>query len=80
MRAAFPNVEVWRSNETGTRTTFVLAAVAQPTPQTRLATPASPGVAFERLHEPVLQGLARALRPVMLTDDYAPVDRLIGVE
>ena len=80
MRAAFPNVEVWRSNETGTRTTFVLAAVARPTPAARLATPASPGVAFQRLPGPVLRELAKALRPVMLSDDYAPVDRLIGVE
>jgi spermidine synthase len=80
MRAAFSNVEIWRSNETGTRTTFVLAAVAMPTPQGLIATPATPGTTFRRLSKTTLQRLVGELQPLMLTDDYTPVDRLIGVE
>ncbi len=80
MRATFPNVEMWRSNETGTRTTFVLAAVAQPTPRDLIATPSSPGVTFRRLPKTALQRLVREVQPLVLTDDYAPVDRIIGVE
>jgi len=80
MSKVFSNVEVWRSNETGTRTTFVLAAVPRPTPQDRMTTSASDGVTFRRLDKTILQRLDHEVSPILLTDDYAPVDRLIGVE
>jgi hypothetical protein len=80
IRSAFAKVELWQMNATDARTTFVLAAVRRPTPYDRLTLRSSPGVAFQRLDSARLRQLRHALHPIVLTDDFAPVDRLIGVE
>ena len=80
MLRAFPHVEMWRSNETGERTTFTLAGLAKPTPYAELPSRTSPGVRFQPIPETRLDALAVEIEPVLLTDDYAPVDRLIGVD
>ena len=80
MMPAFSHVEVWRSNQTGERATFTLAGLAKPTPYADLPSGASPGVRFRPIPRDRLDALAADLQPVLLTDDYAPVDRLIGVD
>jgi len=80
IRSAFAKVELWQMNATDARTTFVLAAVRRPTPYDRLTLRSSPGVVFQRLDSARLRQLRHALHPIVLTDDFAPVDRLIGVE
>jgi spermidine synthase len=78
--SAFPTVEIWQMNASESRSTFVLSAVRRPTPHDRVALNASPGVVFQRLDAKRLATLQSALKPIVLTDDFAPVDRLIGVE
>jgi spermidine synthase len=80
MLPAYPHVEVWHSNETGERTTFTLAGLARPTPYADLPSRTSPGVRFRPIPRSHLDALSADLKAVLLTDDYAPVDRLIGVD
>ena len=80
MKQTFQTVELWQSNETGQRATFVLAAIHQPTPSAQLVSRTTPGVIFRRMSENRLRDLRIEANPVTLSDDYAPVDRLIGVE
>ncbi|MEO1205974.1 MAG: fused MFS/spermidine synthase [Pseudomonadota bacterium] len=77
---AFNNVEIWVSNETTKRATFVVRASAKPSAKPLLQSNVQEGLAWQRLSATqVAQGMA-ALNPVVLTDDHAPVDRLIGLE
>jgi spermidine synthase len=80
VKRSFTNVELWVSSEQGTRSTFVLAAVRKPTPYGTLNSRATPGITFQRIKAEQLRLHHRALRPIILTDDFAPVDRLIGIE
>ncbi len=80
MRPHFKTVEVWVSNETGGRAIFVLAGMMEPTPYRALRLRVSEEVVFHRLSPEVLRQLGERFTPVVLTDDFAPVDRLIGVE
>jgi spermidine synthase len=76
----FSIVEMWQMNAAEGRSTFVLAAVRRPTPHDQVTLDVSPGVAFHRVDAKRLARLSTLLRPIVLTDDFAPVDRLIGVE
>ena len=80
MQSVMTHVEMWASNETGERATFVLAAVPRPTPMRTLASKNNADIQFVRLPADVLKDLSRRLGPILLSDDHAPVDRLIGVE
>ena len=80
MLQVFPKVEIWRPSGSDTRTTFVLAAVHQATPSDTYASRTTRGTEFERLGSDVISSLSRRLRPIILNDDFVPVDRLIGVE
>lgn len=80
LRAVFPVVELWQSNESGERATFVVAAAGKPTPQETLSSRVQPGLVWRRLGSQTRDRLAARLQPFVLTDDFAPVDRLIGVE
>ncbi|CFX56679.1 conserved membrane protein of unknown function [Candidatus Filomicrobium marinum] len=73
----FPIVELWRSDEAGERATFVVAGLAKATPAGDLPARHSEGVNFERLET---SQMSRMLSPIVLRDDFAPVDRLIGVQ
>jgi predicted membrane-bound spermidine synthase len=77
---SFANVEIWASNDNGLRATFVIAATPTPTPYEALRSKVSAGVIFKRIRDDRLAELRKQLKPLMLTDDFAPVDRLIGVE
>lgn len=76
----FPVVELWRSNETGERSTFVVAGLAAATPVAQLPSRFSEGVMFERLSSEQVVRLSAELQPIVLSDDFAPVERLIGVD
>lgn len=76
----FPVVEVWRSNDTGERATFVIAAMRKPTPSDRLVSRHQQGLVWRRVATDRRKLLAQRLGAMILTDDFAPVDRLIGVE
>ncbi len=80
LRASFSTVEVWRSNQTGERATFVIAAMSKPTPLARLASRVEPGLEWRRIEAAAISKLTSLLNPLILSDDFAPVDRLIGVE
>ncbi len=79
MKRAFKTVEIWHSNQTGKRATFTLAGLTTSTPYAELPARASPGVRFRRISPDRLAALTTRLDPIRLTDDYAPVDRLIGL-
>ncbi len=76
----FKVVEIWRADQSGRRATFVLAGLQAATPYKRIAARNTPGTTFSRVEEKARAAWAKALRPVLLRDDFAPVDRLIGVE
>ena len=80
MRSVMSHVEIWASNETGERATFVLAAVPRATPMRTLASKNNANIQFVRLPAGFLKDLSGRLGPIILSDDHAPVDRLIGVE
>ena len=81
MKAALGNVEIWASNEAGARATFVLAGGLQAaTPYAALPSRNNPGVRFLRVSPEKLELLSKRVRAMVLSDDYAPVDWLIGVE
>lgn len=75
---SFAEVEIWSSDEPGDRATFILAAVRRPTPYATLPSKAS-SWPFRRMTHALRAKLKSTLHPMVLTDDYAPVDRLIGV-
>jgi MFS family permease len=79
MKGAFKTVEIWHSNQTGERATCTLAGLTTPTPYAELPARASPGIRFRRIAPDRLAALTTRLGPIRLTDDYAPVDRLIGI-
>ena len=80
LQQSMPSVEVWVSNEPGARATLVLAGLPRPTQTAEVPAEMSPGVVFRRLSEAQLGELIAELQPMVLSDDHAPVDRLIGVD
>ena len=77
----FPVVEVWTTTTTppepGARMVFVIAAGTAPSPAARFAVPAPDRTEFGAMAPDWVAHLA-ATRGTLLTDDYAPIDRLIG--
>ena len=80
LEGLFPVVEVWRFNESGARTTFVIAGLRQATPYRRIPSQNTAGLVFDRLPRARLTESSERAGALVLTDDYAPVDRLIGVD
>lgn len=76
----FTSVEVWISNEPTNRATYIIRASAKPSPVTGLTSNMQPGLAWQKFAPPQMQSLQAKLDPIVMTDDYAPIDRLIGVE
>jgi len=76
----FPAVELWQSEGQGVRQTFVLLAASTPTPAAALHSRIDPDANWERLPPSQIAALKRTAAPLVLTDDFAPVDRLIGVQ
>jgi predicted membrane-bound spermidine synthase len=79
LREVFPSVEVWADEEDflpARRSTFILLAAAEPTGVGEIVEP-DLGRRFLRAPPPAMAHLAGLDVPV-LTDDYAPIDRLMG--
>ena len=87
LKSVFPVVEVWVEADdftAGGRTTFVLVAGSTPTARGRMVlSPTAPGNApriIARMPVEQVSGLVARLDPPLLTDDYVPIDRLMGPE
>lgn len=75
----FPSVEIWteaRRPAPGERIVMVIAAGATPTPANSFTTPAPERTQFAALDPGFVAQLAAS--GLILTDDYAPIDRLVG--
>ena len=76
----FPSVEVWTQAAQplpGQRMVFVVAAGQGPTPVDSFSVPAPDLTRFGALSDGMVAALV-AERGLVLTDDYAPIDRLMG--
>jgi len=81
MDSVFPHVEVWteqRRPEPEERMVFVLAASGGPGMFDSLELPSPEPTRYGVLADGFIQSLVAAKSPVILTDDYAPIDRLLG--
>jgi predicted membrane-bound spermidine synthase len=76
----FPVVELWRPYGQGARQTFVLVAGNDPTTTDTLYSNVDPQSSWHRMEASEIAKLAELTHPLVLTDDFAPVDRLIGAE
>lgn len=79
LRRHFPVVEVWteaRRPEPQERVVMVIAAGRSPTPEDSFTVPAPERTRFAALALGFVDQLAA--RGIVLTDDYAPIDRLVG--
>jgi spermidine synthase len=76
----FPEIEIWTNTtppEPGARVVFVIAAGFAPTNGSAFAVPAPDRTEFGAMDAAWVAQLM-AGRGTLLTDDYAPIDRLIG--
>ncbi|WP_305968383.1 MULTISPECIES: fused MFS/spermidine synthase [unclassified Mameliella] len=83
LRAVFPSVEVWteaRPPEPGERRIFVLLAGAQDSPVSTITTRAPQEIRFAALGPEFIDSVLTAKEPMVLTDDHAPVSRLMGLD
>lgn len=80
LETTFPVVELWRPYGQGERQTFVLFASSNASPRNALYSRIDPDSSWHRMEATEIARLTEALEPLLLTDDFAPVDRLIGVE
>ena len=81
LQTVFPMVELWADatpDPNERRATFVIAALAQPSPASQITLGAES--TWRRWPAPHVKKLMSMLDAMVLTDDFAPVDRLIGVE
>ena len=83
LRAVFPSVEVWteaRPPAPGERRVFVILAGAADSPAPAVSTRAPEPRRFAALGEGFLDEIVARTRARPLTDDYAPIDRLVGLD
>lgn len=80
LQGLFRVVELWQLEQSGERTTFVVAGLNQKTPYAAIPSVIHRGMTYRRIPLAVQRRLSQATKPIVLTDDYAPVDRLIGVQ
>lgn len=81
LRSVFPVVEIWAETkrpEEGERITFIVLAGQSATETARITTSAPESVQFGRLSSGSVDALLLRTNPPVLTDDYAPIDRLMG--
>jgi len=80
LRSVFPVVEIWTNTarpEPGARVVFVLVAGQHPTPQGRFVASAPDRTEFGAMDSAWVNALV-GQRGILLSDDFAPIDRLIG--
>lgn len=81
LQAVFPSVEIWTAQQppvAGEQRVFVLAAGSHPTPFSTIATGAPEPTRFAALADSFVQRLTERGPAPVLTDDYAPIDRLLA--
>lgn len=81
LRQVFPVVEVWteaRRPEPGERLVFILAAGTTETPVNALSGRSPDLIRFGRLADDTIETILARRDPVVMTDDFSPIDRLIG--
>lgn len=82
LKSVFAHVEIFAEEgdiASGGRTTFVLFASEQPSGLTHAEDAREEGRRFVRLSPSRLRARAALQAPMLLTDDYAPIDRLVGI-
>ncbi|RDC74421.1 spermidine synthase [Rhodovulum sp. 12E13] len=82
LRRVFPSVEVWTEAHPpgpAERRVFVILAGAADSPVSRIETRAPAPTPFAALEPAFLDDLVARLEPTPLTDDFAPIDRLVGL-
>ena len=82
MKAVFESVEVFAEKAdlvSGGRTTFVLFASAQDSGIVQAVNPKDHDQLFVRLSQDRLAARVAEAGTVLLTDDFAPIDRLVGI-
>jgi spermidine synthase len=80
LKDVFDHVDVFAEEGdflSGGRTTFVLFASGTPSGLDHIAGP--DGEVFVKIASDVLDKLMADRQPPLLTDDYAPIDRLVGI-
>jgi hypothetical protein len=80
-RAVWPTVEVWADpahDPAVTRRVFILLAGDAPSDRTRIHHDGPLPADAVRVSAASLQRILDARDPVIFTDDYAPIDRLLG--
>lgn len=80
LKTTFPVVEIWQPRGQGDRQTFVIVAGNSPTPAGSLQSRVDAQSQWVRWPTEAIADVSAATKPLVLTDDYAPVDRLIGVQ
>ncbi len=81
LRDVFPVVEVWAEHAppaADARLVFIVLAGETPSPFSRLVSPAPDLLRSGRLSAAAIDALLARRDPPLLTDDYAPIDRLLG--
>ncbi len=82
LKAVFGSVEVFAEEghlAAGGRTTFVLFAAGNSSGIGRMGDPQNPDREFVRLSPARLDRLVISRKAALLTDDHAPIDRLVGI-
>ncbi|MFD1196102.1 fused MFS/spermidine synthase [Seohaeicola saemankumensis] len=83
LEQVFPHVEIWteaRRPEPGERMINIIAAGFGPTDKDLLQGLSPAPITFGRIPPKAVAQLKALRKPIVLTDDYAPIDRLIGAE
>ena len=81
LREVFPVVEVWAElapPDADARLVFIVLAGERASPFERLISPAPDFLQSGRLSDQAVDALVARRDPPLLTDDYAPIDRLLG--
>ncbi|MFU8883150.1 MAG: fused MFS/spermidine synthase [Rhodobacterales bacterium] len=83
LEQVFPHVEIWteaRRPDPGERMINIIAAGFSPTDVEVLQGMSPAPITFARIPAQAQAQLKAARNPIILTDDYAPIDRLIGAK
>ncbi len=83
LEQVFPHVEIWteaRRPDPGERMINIIAAGFSPTEVEVLQGMSPAPITFARIPAQAQAQLKAARNPIILTDDYAPIDRLIGAK
>ena len=81
LQSVFESVEIWTRESLPTRgeqRVFVLVAASKPTAFSVVATAAPEPTRFAAMAQSFTDRLVAKSSPAVLTDDYAPIDRLLG--